>query len=137
VGAPPRRDLQDICRARQHSQRDNAEDERHLQLSGMVSEIQVNLFAVSNHRILSKRKYKMKLKDWNFDKYLPATNMDIIVAKASKRATLEGKETVFYNGGQEINAERIENFKKRRNSNDVGMASPSAGKTLDTILREL
>jgi hypothetical protein len=86
-------------------------------------------FVVSDHRILSKRKYKMKLKDWKIDKYLPATDMGIMVAKASKRATQEGKETVFYNGGKEINAERIENFRRRTNSGGVGMASPSAGKT--------
>ena len=55
--------------------------------------------------------------------------MKTLVAKASKRAAEEGKETVFYYVGQEINAERIENFKKRTDSNGVGVASPSAGKT--------
>jgi hypothetical protein len=88
----------------------------------------MRLFTVSDHCILSIRKYKMKLKEWNFDKHLPATNMGIILAKDTMRATEEGKETVFFNGGQEINAERIENFKKRMNSNGVGIASPSAGK---------
>jgi hypothetical protein len=129
MGTPPRRDLQGICRARQHSQPDNADNGRDTQLSGKVREIKMKRFVVSDHRILSKRKYKMKLKDWKIDKYLPATDMGIMVAKASKRATQEGKETVFYNGGKEINAERIENFRRRTNSGGVGMASPSAGKT--------
>lgn len=71
----------------------------------------------------------MKFKDWNFEKYLRATDMKVVVAKASKRAAEEGRDTVFYNVGQEINAERIENFKKRMDLNGMEMASPSAGKT--------
>lgn len=70
----------------------------------------------------------MKLKDWNIDKYLRARDMKIVVAKASKRAAEEDKETVFYSGGQKMNADRIENFKKRIKLDGVRMPSPSAGK---------
>jgi hypothetical protein len=44
-------------------------------------------------------------------------------------AAEEGKETVFYSSGQEINADRIENFKKRMKLDRVGIASPSADKS--------
>lgn len=69
----------------------------------------------------------MKLKEWNFDKHLPMTDMTIIATKASKRAS-EGKETVFYSAGQEMNTEKIENFKKRIKLHGIEMPSPSAGK---------
>jgi hypothetical protein len=69
----------------------------------------------------------MKFKEWNFDKYFRATDMKIIVSKDDKRAS-EGKETIFYSSGQEINAERIENFKKRIKLDGIEMPSPSAGK---------
>jgi hypothetical protein len=75
------------------------------------------------------RKYKMKLKEWKFDKNLPSKNMRIVLAKASKRAAEEDKETVFYSSGQEINADRIENFKKRMKLDRVGIAPLSAGKS--------
>jgi hypothetical protein len=59
------------------------------------------------------RKYKMKIKEWKFDKYLRANDMKFIVAKATKRAREDGNETTFCYGGQQISSERIENFKKR------------------------
>jgi len=76
----------------------------------------------------------MKLKEWNFDKYLRAADMKIIVAKESKRAA-EGKETVFYIAGQEMNAEKIENFKKRIKLDGIEMPSPSAGKIYHILIR--
>jgi hypothetical protein len=78
----------------------------------------------------------MKLKEWNFDKYLRATDMKIIVAKEYKRAA-EGKETIFYSAGQEMNAERIENFKKRIKLDGIEMPSPSAGKIYHILIRFL
>jgi hypothetical protein len=90
--------------------------------------MEMTLIAVANHSLPSKRKYKMKLKEWNLDKNLSATDMKVILAIASDRAAREGKETVFYNGGQELSAEKIENFKKRMHSNREGMASPNASK---------
>jgi len=53
----------------------------------------------------SSRKWKDKLKEWKFDKYLiqnlTETEKGILVAKAAKRK-LEGKDTVFYYGGTHI-----------------------------------
>ncbi|KAG4440767.1 hypothetical protein IFR05_003754 [Cadophora sp. M221] len=62
----------------------------------------------------SLRKWKMKIKEWNFEKNLPANEMAFIAAKAEKRKAEDGKETVFYRGDVWIGPERIENFKKRR-----------------------
>lgn len=75
----------------------------------------------------SERKWKMKLKEWNFEKYVPASQMRILVAKAKKRAREEHKETVFFNGETQIAPERINLFKKRKFTREVEAASPSAG----------
>jgi len=69
----------------------------------------------------------MKLKEWNYDKYLSAEEMSIIVAKAEKRKTEDGKETVFFRNDSQITLERIENFKKRKSTLMADPASPSAG----------
>ncbi|KUJ07828.1 uncharacterized protein LY89DRAFT_789494 [Mollisia scopiformis] len=70
----------------------------------------------------SLRKWKMQIKEWHFDKNLTKNDMAILVAKAQKRARDEGKETIFYHQDQEVSAERLSNFKKRK----VDAASPSA-----------
>jgi hypothetical protein len=74
----------------------------------------------------SERKWKMKLKDWNFEKYLPAAWMKTIVAKAEKRACDENKATVFFYGESQIAPERIENFKKRKTTKEAKVVSPGA-----------
>jgi hypothetical protein len=74
----------------------------------------------------SERKWKMQLMTWGFAKYVPASHMRILVAKAEKRAREEGKETIFFNGQNQIAPERIEHFKKRKGGT-VEAASPSAG----------
>lgn len=56
----------------------------------------------------------MKIKEWNFEKNLPANEMAFIAAKAEKRRADEGKETIFFRGDMWIGPERIENFKKRK-----------------------
>jgi hypothetical protein len=53
--------------------------------------------------------------------------MNVIVAKAAKRAREEGKETVFFHGKNQITEERIETFKKRKTAEGQEGASPSAG----------
>lgn len=75
----------------------------------------------------------MKIKEWKFEKYLRANDMKIIVVKATKRAREEGKNTVFYNGGQQISTERVEKFKKRNALDGGEMASPSAGKRAQVL----
>ena len=54
--------------------------------------------------------------------------MKVIVAKADKRKLDEGKETVFFHHGVKVASTRIENFKKRKVTKDVDVASPNAGK---------
>lgn len=43
-----------------------------------------------------QRKWKEKLREWNFDKNLTKREMKIVVAKAEKRALEDGKETIFF-----------------------------------------
>jgi hypothetical protein len=74
---------------------------------------------------LSERKWKLKLKEWGFEKYLPAAAMKILVAKAERRAMVENKETVFFHRETQIPPERIELFKRRRTFREGPMASPS------------
>ncbi|KAL2070466.1 hypothetical protein VTL71DRAFT_13492 [Oculimacula yallundae] len=62
----------------------------------------------------SPRKWKMKLKEWRFEKNLSKNDMEIIVGIARKRSRDESKNTVFFYGATQIRPERIENFKKRK-----------------------
>ncbi len=62
----------------------------------------------------SERKYKEKIKEWKFEKYLSGTNMDFIAALDETRARIQGKRTIFYNGNIKISPRRIDTFKKRR-----------------------
>jgi hypothetical protein len=128
MGIPPRRYLRDISKEKEHSQNDHGGDGSHTQIQSKVGNMKIRLAVIANLYILSKRKFKEKLKEWKVYKYVPAPDMQVILAKASRRTTREGKETVFYSNGQEISAERIENFKKRKNLNGNTMPSPSAGK---------
>lgn len=74
----------------------------------------------------SLRKWKDKLKEWNYDKYLSKDEMKFIVTKQEKRKA-EGKETIFVRGGQEISSDRIEGFKRRKVNEVENDASPDAG----------
>ncbi len=56
----------------------------------------------------------MKLKEWNFEKYLNRRDMSTLVAKAKKRKRDEGKETIFAHHGIEIGKEKFDNFKRRK-----------------------
>lgn len=55
----------------------------------------------------SERKWKLKLKEWGFEKYLSSAAMKILVAKAERRAVVEHKDTVFFHGKTQITPERI------------------------------
>jgi phosphotransacetylase len=81
------------------------------------------------------RKWKEKLKEWRFDKYISASDMDIVVAKAAKRSRDEGKETIFFVGEAQILPDRIEQFKRRKTIKNIETMSPSAGtwKDPDTV----
>ena len=78
----------------------------------------------------SERKWKEKLKEWGFEKYLSANSMKVIVAKSDKRKLDEGKETVFYHHGAKITSARIETFKKRKATEDMDVVWSNAGKYL-------
>jgi hypothetical protein len=54
--------------------------------------------------------------------------MSILVAKYEKRKRSEGKDTKFFHGGAEIKSERFENFKKRKTTKVMDVASPAASK---------
>jgi hypothetical protein len=79
----------------------------------------------------SERKWKEKLKEWKFEKNIPANDMSFIVAKAEKRAREEGKETIFFHRETQVTRERIEQFKRRKitKGRDVlSLDSPGAGR---------
>ncbi|KAE9382026.1 hypothetical protein N431DRAFT_322170, partial [Stipitochalara longipes BDJ] len=84
------------------------------------------LIEESHGSVASVRKWKEKLKEWNFDKNISASDMSIIVSKAEKRAREEGKETAFFHGGAQITRERIEQFKRRKNFREDIAMLPSA-----------
>ena len=54
--------------------------------------------------------------------------MSILVAKCEKRKRSEGKDTKFFHSGAEIQLERFENFKKRKTTKVMDVASPAASK---------
>jgi hypothetical protein len=62
----------------------------------------------------SARKFKEKIKEWKFEKYLTAEEMKFIAAKAETRARERGKGTEFYKHGAKINQKRIEKSAKRK-----------------------
>lgn len=51
--------------------------------------------------------------------------MQVLRAKAEKRAREDGKQTVFWHKGKRVEHERFENFKKRKIANE-GDVSPNA-----------
>ncbi|KAE9370091.1 hypothetical protein N431DRAFT_411188, partial [Stipitochalara longipes BDJ] len=74
----------------------------------------------------SERKWKDKLKEWNFAKNLSADDMSVLVAKCGMRKRIKGKETTFFYKGVEIKPEKFENFKKRKSTKIVEVGSPTA-----------
>ncbi|PBP26342.1 hypothetical protein BUE80_DR002609 [Diplocarpon rosae] len=79
----------------------------------------------------SPRKWKMKLKEWNFEKYFPSAIMSFAVAKREKRKNDEGKETIFYHGDSLIPPEKIDHFKRRKMTNRGRVATPEPGTPRD------
>ena len=78
-------------------------------------------------KCFSERKWKMQLKDWGFEKYVPASDMRILIAKAEKRSIEDNKETIFFKGECQIPQEKIDLFKRRKVTKQTAPASPSAG----------
>ncbi|KAF8863776.1 hypothetical protein BDZ45DRAFT_88170 [Acephala macrosclerotiorum] len=61
----------------------------------------------------SPRKWKEKLREWNFDKNLTKNEMKVVIAKAEKRATEEGKETIFFHRGNMVPPAKFSAWQKR------------------------
>lgn len=74
----------------------------------------------------SERKWKMKIKEWNFDKNIPAREMNFMVEKAEKRKLNEGKTTIFLRGGIEVPKEKFDQHKRRKVVREV--TEPIVGK---------
>lgn len=88
----------------------------------------VSCFSTSSHAdVSSERNWKTKLKQWKFEKNVPANEMTFMVAKAGKWKMTEGKDTVFFRAGARITSDRMEHFKKRKTIGDAVAPSPIAG----------
>ncbi|KAN0089685.1 hypothetical protein V8E51_019945 [Hyaloscypha variabilis] len=95
----------------------------------------------------SERKFKEQLKSWEFEKNITAVDMGFIAAKQSSRIKEEGKCTMFYSRGIEINPKRIDAFKKRINQpteeientatpQNITYRTPSPEDNFDTLAAE-
>jgi hypothetical protein len=80
--------------------------------------------------LFSERKWKEKLKEWGFEKYVPAKEMNFITAVAEKRSREGGKETVFFRRGVPINSEKIEQFKRRKITGHMACFSSVPGQSV-------
>ena len=78
----------------------------------------------------SERKFKEKIKQWNFEKYLSTEETKFMVRKAKLREE-NGKGTTFYKNSGKIDPKRIEKSAKRKREDFEGlesMESLTAGK---------
>jgi hypothetical protein len=75
----------------------------------------------------SIRTWKSVIKEWGFEKHLPSEVMRFVVTKQEKRLHEDGKDTEFFRGDSMITSERIETFKKRKTTRDLGILSPAPG----------
>lgn len=77
----------------------------------------------------SERKWKSKLKEWDFDKNLTKAEMKIAVAKAEKRAREDGKETVFFHRGEMIPPARVSKWKRKIMTTESSPLNPYTSKS--------
>ena len=61
-----------------------------------------------------ERKWKEKIKEWQFDKNVPSKDVAFRAAKSQKRQLEESKETVFRRNGAVVDQTKVENFKKQK-----------------------
>ncbi|CZR68063.1 uncharacterized protein PAC_17962 [Phialocephala subalpina] len=81
----------------------------------------------THHFKASVRKWKMTLKEWNFEKNIPSKEMSFMVEKADKRKREEGKETEFMRSGFRVPLQRLDYFKKRRTNDPMDSGIHEAG----------
>jgi len=74
----------------------------------------------------SVRKFKDKMKEWKFVKYLSAEESRFIATKAQARGG-EGKGTTFFKNGMVIDQRRIEKSAKRKREEFEEMQSSAVG----------
>lgn len=72
----------------------------------------------------------MKLKEWNFVKYLTEREMRFVVSKGEMRAKVENKATVFMHHGLEISPTKIESFRRKSIVEGYDFGSSGAGEVL-------
>jgi hypothetical protein len=82
--------------------------------------------------LVSERKFKEQLKNWEFEKNITSAEMGFIAAKEKSRIKEKGKCTIFYSRGITINPKRIYAFKKRINQPVEEIEN--AGKENDTMM---
>jgi len=75
----------------------------------------------------SGRKWKEKMKEWDFEKNVPTKDRRFIVAKARKRELEEGKQTMFSRNGMRIDHDKIESFKKKKLNEDNAVSPSTPG----------
>jgi len=61
-----------------------------------------------------ERKWKMEIGEWNFEKNIPAKEMNFMVEKAEKRKLNEGKPTTFLRGEIEGPKDKFDQHKRRK-----------------------
>jgi hypothetical protein len=69
----------------------------------------------------------MQIKNRGLEKYGPAAQLRILVAKAEKREREEGKETLFFNIGSQIGPGKLELSREERQLKEADSASHSVG----------
>jgi hypothetical protein len=67
---------------------------------------------ILNFALISVRKFRNKIKEWKFEKYLSAEESRFIAMKAKAREK-EGKDTTFFKNGIRIDQKRIGKSIKR------------------------
>ncbi|KAH7327109.1 hypothetical protein BKA65DRAFT_554674 [Rhexocercosporidium sp. MPI-PUGE-AT-0058] len=83
----------------------------------------------------SERKWKMKIKEWRFEKHIPAHEMMFMVAKSEERNAdaSDPKETIFVRGDIKVTPDRITNFKKLKKAELTCLTLPIDPGTPPTI----
>lgn len=76
--------------------------------------------------VVGERKFKMQLKEWDFEKNINSSVMQLMLAKATKRKFEDDKSTRFRYKGRDILPERFSHFAKRSHVKNGKRVSPSA-----------
>ncbi|KAE8449299.1 hypothetical protein EG329_008200 [Mollisiaceae sp. DMI_Dod_QoI] len=116
------------ARARNDAKWDSFKDEIHdfYIVAGNSLSSTMEIIEQKHNFTASQRKWKMKLKEWNFEKNLSEEDKKIMIAKREKRLRDEGKETTFFHHGIIIPGSKIDSAKRKKPDQETAMISPSA-----------